>query len=287
MRFRRQHESLRKDRKAVSPAISTVILTAAVVIMVLVATAYANNFLDVRIAENEFSSSKQFMLTTGLQVDDVAWTIGRTQTVRYSSRYGNVKFAPSVLNYTFEVDCGSGFQPVNYTTTGIILYNMPTSIITYGNNYFERIFPSSNGSLLQNGPSAPVAHVFVVEKLPMADGSYTRVVVAPSIRMLNSTVGTTTYVTFYLPTLNEGSNLYLSQSLTLTGNDVTKVTINNVMQVRISVAFPSASQGFTQDFFNFEKQVITLNSTSSPILPSNSVVELYFGKVLVSLGLHT
>jgi hypothetical protein len=252
-----------------------------------VTAAYANNFLDARMAENEFSANKQFMLTTGLQVDDVAWTIGRTQTVRYSSRYGNVKFEPSVLSYTFEVDYGSGFQQVNYTTTGIILYNMPTSIITYGNNYFERIFPSSSDSFLQNGTSAPVTRVFVMEKLPMVDGSYTRVVVAPSIRMLSSTVGATSYVKFFLSSLNEGTNKYLSQSITLTGNDVNKVTINNVTQVRITVAFPSASQGFTQDFFNFEKQVITLNSTSSPILPSNSVAELYVGKVVVSLGLHT
>jgi hypothetical protein len=265
-------------------------MTAAVVTLVLVTAAYANNFLDARMAENEFSANKQFMLTTGLQVDDIAWTIGRTQTVRYSSRYGNVKFEPSVLSYTFEVNSSSG-PPVNYTmTTGIIMYNMPTSIITYGNNYFERIFPSSN-SFLQNGASAPVAHVFAVEKLPMADGSYTRVVVAPSIRILSSTTGASAsqenYTKFFLPSLNEGTNKYLSQSITLAGNDINKVTINNVMQVRITVAFPSASQGFTQDFFNFEKQVITLNSTSSPILPSKSVVELYVGKVAVSLGLHT
>jgi len=237
-------------------------------------------------AENEFSSSKQFMLTTGLQVDDVAWTIGRTQTVRYSSRYGNVKFEPSVLSYTFEVNSSSG-PPVNYTTTtGIIMYNMPTSIITYGNNYFERIFPSSD-SFLNNNASAPVTHVFAVEKLPMTDGSYTRIAVAPSIRMLNSTVGGTSYFKFFLPSLNEGTNKYLSQSITLTGNDINKVTVRNVTQIRITVAFPYASQGFTQDFFSFEPQVVTLNSTSSPILPANSVVELYVGRVIVSLGLHT
>jgi hypothetical protein len=247
---------------------------------------FANNFLDELIAENEFSSNKQFMLTTGLQVDDIAWTIGRTQTVRYSSRYGHVKFEPSVLNYTFDVTRSSG-SPVNYTiTTGIIMYNMPTSIITYGNNYFERIFPS-NDSFLLSGSSAPVSHVFAVEKLPMADGSYTRVVVAPSIRMLSSTVSGTTYVKFFLPSLNNETNKYLSQSITLTGNDVNKVTIKDATQVRITVTFPDASQGFTQDFFSFEPQVVTLNSTSSPILPANSVVELYVGTVTVSLGLHT
>jgi hypothetical protein len=246
----------------------------------MVTIVFANNFLDDQIAENEYSSSKQFMVTTGLQVDNVAWTIGRTQTIRYSSRYGNVKFEPSALNYTFEVYDGSWHTVLN-TTTGIILYNMPTSMITYGNNYFQRIFPS-NDSFLLEGSAAPVTHVFAVEKLPMADGSYTRVVVAPSIRMLTSTVGTTTYVKFYLPSLSNGTNLYRSQSLTLTGNGVTKVPKNAVTQVKISVAFPpdSASKGFTQDFFNF-------TTPSSLNFSPNSVVELYVGEVTVSLGLHT
>ncbi len=96
-------QSLRRDKRAVSPAISTVILTAAVVVMILVAMNFANNFLNMRMAENEFSANKQFMLTTGLQIDDIAWTIGRTQTVRYSSQFGSIKFQSSTLNYSFEV----------------------------------------------------------------------------------------------------------------------------------------------------------------------------------------
>ena len=47
-------------------------MTAAVVVMILVAMTYANTFLDTRMAENEFSTNKQFMLTTGLQIDDIA-----------------------------------------------------------------------------------------------------------------------------------------------------------------------------------------------------------------------
>jgi hypothetical protein len=247
---------------------------------------FANNFLDARIAENEFSSSKQFMLTTGLQVDDIAWTIGRTQTIRYSSRYGNVNFEPSVLSYSFEVsyDAGLTWQLVLTNTTGIILYNMPASMITYGNDYFERIFPSSSDSFLQKNASSPVTHVFVVEKLPMAGGSYTRVVVVPSIRMLNLTVGAgafqKNYAKFFLPSLNGGSNLHLSQSITLTGNDVIKTLKRAVDSVRINVTFPSASQGYDSTFFNFE------NLSEIVDVPDDSVVEFYVGKVLVSLGLH-
>ncbi len=279
MRFKRQ--SLRKDKRAISPAISTVMITGVLVALVMTTVVFANNFLDARLAENEFSSSKQFMLTTGLQVDDVAWTIGRTQTIRYSSRYGNVAFEPSALSYSFEVSYdGSTWDLVFTNTTGIILYNMPTSMLTYGNNYFERIFPSSD-SFLQKSTSAPVTKVFALEKLPMADGSYIRVVVAPSTRTLNLTVGGTTYVKFFLPSLNSGSNLYLSQSITIAGNNVAKIVRSGVDKVRVNVTFPSASQGYDSTFFKFEQVSEIVD------VPDDSVVEFYVGTVIVSLGLHT
>jgi hypothetical protein len=276
-------QSLRKDKRAVSPAISTVILTAAVVVMILVAMGFANNFLDARMAENEFSTNKQFMLTTGLQIDDIAWTIGRTQTVRYSSKYGNMKFQSSAVNYTFEVNTGSGWTFLFSNATGMILFNIAVSTYSISNNYFERIMPSSNGSFLQQGPSAPVSQVFCVEKLPMKEGNYTRIVAVPSIRMLTSTIegpgGTpTNYTKFYLPTLEPGTHLYRSQSITMTGNDIIKIVKSGVNQIRINVTFPNVGSGFDSNFFNFDH--ISETKTLSP----GSVVEFYVGKVIVTLG---
>ena len=272
-------QSIRKDKRAVAPAVSTVIVTAAVVVMILVAMGFANTFLDARIAENEFSTNKQFMLTTGLQMDDIAWTIGRTQTVRYSSQYGNMKFQSIAVNYTFEVDGEVVFS----SATGIILFNIPVSSYSISNNYFERIMPSSNGSFLQEGPLAPVSQVFCIEKLPMDEGNYTRIVVVPSIRMLNSTISgpggptSTNYTKFYLPALEPGNHLYRSQSITMTGKDITKIVRSGVNQVQINVTFPQTSIGFDYSFFNFDhiSETITLD---------NSVVEFYIGKVIVTLG---
>jgi hypothetical protein len=48
--MRNSHTSLRKDKKAVSPAVSTVILMAAAVVMILVAMTYANNILSAKVA---------------------------------------------------------------------------------------------------------------------------------------------------------------------------------------------------------------------------------------------
>jgi hypothetical protein len=275
--------SLRKDKRAVAPAVSTVIMTAAVIVMILVAMSSANNFLDSRMAENEFSTNKQFMLTTGLQIDDIAWTIGRAQTVRYSSQYGNMRFQSPAVNYTFEVYDGVQWTTFFNITTGMIMFNIPVTTYSIGNNHFERMLPASNGSFLQEGPSAAVSQVFCIEKLPMDDGSYIRMVAVPAIRMLNSTIsgplGTSTnYAKFYLPILEQGNHRYLSQSITMTGIDIVKMVHSGVNSVRITAAFPNAALGFDSAFFNFD------NISETVTLSAGSVVEFYIGHVIVTLG---
>jgi hypothetical protein len=247
--------------------------------MLLVTIVFANNFLNSRMAENEFSAIKQFMQTIGLQIDDVSWTVGRTQTMRYASKFGEVNFESLALNYTVYVD---NVYLANYTV-GILLFNMPISKYSLGNGYYERIFPSSNSSFLQKGASAPVSYVYVIEKLPMNDGNYIRVVVAPSIRMLNSTISaggeTKNYFKFYLPVLKQGSNPRHSQSVTLVGNSVS-VKTESGNAVKITVNFTKASLGFNEAFFKFASTEETID------IPDGSVIEFYTSEVIVSLGLH-
>ncbi len=257
--------------------------------MVLVAMVYANNFLDARLAENEFATNKQFMLTTSLQIDDIAWTIGRAQTVRYSSRYGQVDFEPGVLTYTLQVHY-EGKDPETFTwDTGAVMFNMPVDKFTMGNGYFEQTFPASDWSFIQSGPSAPVSHVFAIEKLNIEAGSYNRVVVVPSIRMMpDANIDSQTYVRLYLPLLMSGESLHRSQSVTLVGKNVTQYVFKDVTQVQVSVSYPplQESRGFDADFFKFNPDTIILDESSVPPLPSGSIVELYVGEVTVSLGLH-
>src|ERR1035437_1022768 len=169
--MRNSHTSLRKDKKAVSPAISTVILMAAAVVMILVAMTYANNILSSKVAQNEYSANKQFLQTTGQQIDDIAWTVGRTQTVSFSSKYGNVKFLEAALNYTFQVHYSSTNTWKTLTLagqTGIILCNMPVSSYSIGNNYFERLPSGANSSFLLSDSTSPISQVICEEKLPMS-----------------------------------------------------------------------------------------------------------------------
>ncbi len=280
------HTSLSKDKRATSPAISTVILTGAVVVMILIAMTFANNTLGSKMAQNEYNTNKQFMQTTGQQIDDIAWTVGRTQTITYSGNYGNVKFQKVALDYTFQVHTTSGgWQTLTLPgETGIILYNMPVGSYSLGTSYFERVPFGADSSFLQSDSTAPISQVICEEKLPMSDGSFTRIALVPTMRVLTSTVGSDSYLKFYLPNLENGTNLYRSQSITMTGDGISKVTMSHVDQVIITVSFPQASLGFDSSFFNFKSTTITLNSASTPKLTSDSVVEFYVGKVVVTIG---
>ena len=163
---------------------------------------------------------------------------------------------------------------------------MPTAAYTLSDDYYERIFPSSNSSFLQEGPTAPVSHVYVIEKVPMINGNFTRVTAVPTIRMLSSTIGSQNYVKFYMPLLKGGTNQYLSQSITLTGTDVTQYVRSSVEQVRFTVHFLQPLQGFDSDFFRFENDGDVDYYTVTVNLLHGSVVEFYIGTVAVSMGLY-
>jgi hypothetical protein len=277
--------SIRKDNRAISPAISTVILMAAVIAMILVAMSYANNILNTKLAQNEFGGNQQFMQTAGQQMDDIAWTIGRTQTVTYSSKYGSVGFQNSALSYTFSVHSSSGWTNQTFTT-GIILYNIPTSLYSMSNIYFQRVPISANSSFLLTTSSSPVSQVFCEQKVPMTDGSNVRIVLVPTLRVLSSTIAgqSSSYLKFYLPNLQNGTSPYLTQSLTLKGQGISKNTFSRIDQIQITANYPKAANGFDSSFFKFQTRTITLNSASTPKLSANSLVELYVGNVQVSIG---
>jgi hypothetical protein len=250
--------------------------------LLLVTIVFADNYLNTQIANNEFSTMLQFMQTTGLQIDDVAWTVGRAQTIRYASDFGHVNFTSATLNYYVSAYTSSGTINFNFST-GILMYDMPTDKYNIANGYRQLVFPSSN-SFLQQGTSAPVAQVFVIERIPMNDGDFIRIVVAPSIRMLNSTItaGTpTNYYNCYLPILQPGSNLYLSQSITLSTTTVNVQTVQNVNSITITANFPNSNLGFDSSFFNFNSTNVQIN------VPTGSVLEFYSGNVTVSQGLYS
>jgi hypothetical protein len=214
--------------------------------------------------------------------------VGRTETIRYASQYGEAFLEPAVLNYVVSVETNEGTHEFS-NETAVLLFKLPTSKYTVANNYWERIFPSEDESLVLLGTSAPVARVFAVEKLPMYDGDYIRVVVAPAIRVLFSSINASTntyYVKMYLPVLKAGEAPRLSQSITLTGRSVEARTLDNVTSIDVSVSFPRADspENFDSAFFNFPSESEEISVPSSGY--DNIVFELYLSEVSVEFGIN-
>lgn len=276
----------RSGKRGVSPVVSTVIMTGAMVAILSVTLIFANNFLWTRVAEGDFNSSKELMQTVALQIDDVAWTVGRTETTSYGSQYGNVIFQQSAL--TYNVTVGRDGEP-NYVVScesGAVMFVFPTSSYTLTNDYFENIYPNQMSSLILSGTSAPVARVFAVEKVPMADGSYVRVVAVPAIRVLTSFINTslssTYYVRMYIPVLNQGETPRLSQSITLTGESLDARTINDVANITVGVSYENGSViDFAFSNFLFESE----EDISIP-MGVDVVLELYLSEVSVGFGVN-
>lgn len=274
----------RSGKRGMSPVVSTVIMTGAMVAILSVALVFANNLLWSKVAEGEFGSSKQLMQSVGLQIDDVAWTTGRTETIRYATQYGDIEFESSILTYNVTVVTNASTSEF-LNTTGALMFNLPTFRYSISDDYWERIFPDPDESLTLKGTSAPVARVFAIERTPMPDGKYIRVVAAPSIRVLFSSINAsdnTYYVRMYLPVLSAGESPRLSQSITLTGESVKAHTLNNVQSISVIVDFPrGTSDDFDSAFFNFPdvNQDITIPSGYD-----NVVLELYVSEVSIGFG---
>lgn len=272
-----------------SPVISTVIITATIVVLVLVTVVFANNFLSAKIAESDFNAAKQFMQTVGRQIDDVAWRIGQTETARYTSRDGDVNFLATALTYTIEIKTteNPNWQTLSMNSTGIIFFKMPISKYSITNNYYELIWPTHILNLTLKGSAAPSSKVFTVEKLAMTDGSFIRVVATPMVRIVNSTITTGTNSTFYfklyLPLLSLQSAPKKWQSVTLTGNSVSVKAKNHITSIKITVTFPQMASGYDNTFFYFPTVTEIINT---PTGYDDYVIEFYTGSVGVKLGAY-
>ncbi|MBT8171765.1 hypothetical protein KJN74_02700 [Candidatus Bathyarchaeota archaeon] len=276
-------------KRALSPVISSVIMTGAMIAILGVALGFANSFLWARVAEGDYDSSRQLIQSVGLQIDDVAWTSGRTETISYATQYGDVGLEPGVLTYTVSV-VADGVTYNFQNTTGALMFNLPTYRYSISDNYWSKIFPEDDNSLTLSGTSAPVARVFEIEKVPMNDGDYIRVVLAPAIRILSSSINSsvnTRYIRMYLPILEAGESPRLYQSITVIGESVEGYALNSVESISVSVDFPRGiSDGFNSNFFNFPEDSEVFDYSSDYASGyDNVVLEFYLSEVSVGFGL--
>jgi hypothetical protein len=278
-----KNAGLRRSRKAVSPAISSVILTGAVIVLVLVAMNFAVNLRDSKIAENEFASVRQFMQTAAVQIDDIAWVPWRAQTFRYSRTYGTMNFMPNMLNFTIYYRNASGEYYLSSYVSGVLAFNMPISKYNVYDGYFELIYPTDSAMVdcfIFTGATAPVARVYAVEKL--STGSFVRLVLNPCIRIVEANVSGKKQYRLYLPILYESSSRGNNPTVTFTSTQIFS-NVKEATKIRVVV---TTSPAYGASFFVKSPQGANTIIDEEIDLGGSSTVVFYLSRVEVAVGVN-
>jgi len=220
-----------KKTKAVAPIVSTIMLMAVTLFVMSIALSFVNNTLTRREGENDFESAKIFMKNVGLQIDDVAWTKGRVDTVHFTSQYGQVEFLSGDLpesaplkytvTYNYLDEYGVEISYEEYYYSSILMYNLPIDKSFLGEGYDEAILPKNVNSARElkpvaSGTTAPVANVFAIQKSNVGADQYLRIVLVPVMR----------YHEYYVS--SSGPQTNLGYSTTPIKINIQKVTWNGV-----------------------------------------------------------
>jgi len=78
------------DKKAVSPVISTVIITATLLIILVVASSLAISMLEIQMQNSEFEQAKTAMLLLDRTIMDVSLRPGAASSVQFNQRSGGI-----------------------------------------------------------------------------------------------------------------------------------------------------------------------------------------------------
>jgi len=78
------------ERRAVSPVVSTVIITATLLIVLVVATALASSMLEIQFQNLEFEQAKTVMMALDKVITEVSLRPGAASSVQFNQRSGGV-----------------------------------------------------------------------------------------------------------------------------------------------------------------------------------------------------
>jgi hypothetical protein len=130
-----KRRNIRVDRKGVSPAISMVVITAATVVLVLIAGNFALQVLEHQRGATEFDTVQKSLITFDDALRDIAFDRGGSRSVHFTCDYGSFRLLPN-NEYLNVAATGGG---ISYQSPqipmGVVRYTIPTNYVTFGNGY--------------------------------------------------------------------------------------------------------------------------------------------------------
>ncbi len=134
------------DVRGVSYAISAVIMTATIIVLVLVASIYTYQVLERQKGAAEFEVAKKSILAFDDALENIAWKPQGARSARFTVNYGQLELGP---NMQLIVNI-SGYEGANYSvSTGYAEYRTKTTYVNFGANYSSYLLGSDK--IISNG----------------------------------------------------------------------------------------------------------------------------------------
>lgn len=141
-------------KKGISPTISTVIITATLLVILLVASFFATNLLEIQVQNSEFEQAKTAILLLDKTIIDVALRQGAASSVQFSQRSGGIGiYEGGKINITVYSD--SSIRWSNTTNTYVIKYRGGNLVAAAEVNF------TNPGGLIITNASKPLGYVRV------------------------------------------------------------------------------------------------------------------------------
>jgi hypothetical protein len=147
-----------KEKKAASPAISMVIITAATVVLVLVAGNFAVTVLDRQQAETEFNALEKSMLALDDAIRDVALKAGASRSIRFATGRGSFQTISTTRSVEIEFRGELVGTPIQ---TSVIKYVMSDS---YMNLKTEQFYILGNADVAVTSVSDSLGQILLAHE---------------------------------------------------------------------------------------------------------------------------
>lgn len=136
------------SNKAVSYAVSALIVTGTTIGLVLVASVYAFQMLERQRGASEFEVTKKSILAFNDALENVAWEAGASRSTRFSVHYGYLQLVPNINSITINATVNGQSKPLSTPTfpgsTGLIRYWISNNYVAMGPSEVSYILGNSN-----------------------------------------------------------------------------------------------------------------------------------------------
>ncbi len=159
--------SLLRQNKAVSHAISALIITAVTASLVMVVATYAYYILEQQRGGAEFEVAKKSILAFDDALQDAAWKLNASRAARFKIAFGNLLLISDAMNLTVTATIDSSNYTLASISTGIIKYSISTRYITFGANYTYYVLGDSD--LVVTESTESLSRVFIEQESSSAN----------------------------------------------------------------------------------------------------------------------